>query len=521
MHSAVFIASSYDEDNRLNQVFSESNGIANTINRLRNWKCQHIHKASLDDVFNFFSKNNDSWYQVFHFAGHAVDRALQFNESVPLLERARISMPYIADVGGLATIISARRSVQLVFLNGCSTAGQVSAFKNAGIPAIIYTNQALNDELGMAFAKSFYLSFFEHGNSLGVAFQFAIGAIESLKTKHGDKWLDTTVLANMKRGIENLDALPGTGLYELEASEDFKSKTWQQWPKPDMPAPPSPTIDPRDLQRLEIPDSTIHRCDRSDELDEYHEFLEALATKKLGGPLFFFIHEKSPACPQSLVKRFELFGVSELCDSNEKITPSTFVWKELNLPKKKELRQPGTCKSRLLEIYDSTLFKCPLDAARNDFVFEPNTYGDKVFVIHHDLTKLELESAADLQHLLDFYLGEFCTKVNSELKARLAVVFSYLYFGDQPEFAQMFGDLAGDARFVSRVKNITGMRPVALQHVGTWREKVFKDRNFPIPPKETDLFPFGESEHRPMRDVQEQLVLQLVAYNQKIRTQHE
>lgn len=512
MNRAVFIASTYDEDSPLNKVFSEAKGITNTVNVLPGWKCQHVDRVGLNDIIEFFSKSSDSTYEVFHYAGHAIDQALQFNDGTSLMERMKVNMTYLVDVGGLAKIVRAAHPIQLAFLNGCSTKTQVEAFKAAGVPAVIYTNQPLNDELGKTFAKVFYFAFFEGKKSLKAAFDMAIGAIEVVKNNLGDQWLDPEIKAYMNRGIKGLDALPSQALYELDTSAEFQQMTWEDWPKPVQ-------FSQNPVPKIEIPETVIHRCDRTDEMDEYHEFLEQLATKELSGPVFFFIHEKSQACPQSLVKRFELYGVGELCERAEKIDQNQFVWKMLNLPRKKELRQPGKCKSRMYEIYDDTLFKCRFDEVRADFFFEPNGHGDKVFVIHHDLTTYELEAADDLKPLMEFYLGEFSRKVQEELKANLAIVFSYLYFSEQPEFMSLFESLSTDAKYQGRVKNLTSMKPVSLRHVGAWRQRVFKDRLFPAPPDEQELFPFAEGERKPMREVQELLAQKLADYNLKIRTQ--
>lgn len=524
MTPAVFLASAFDQESPLYKVFFEADGINTTITATSDWKCLPIHKVNLETVTQHFRNAHHFSFQVFHFAGHAIDKDLQFNDRMPTMEEMESTATYLVNVGGLAQIIKAIHPIQLVFLNGCSTKTQVDAFKNAGIPAVIYTCKPLNDQLGIWFAQQFYLAFFKENNTLQQAFEIANGFINGKKSNFPNNGIDPNIKGNMNRGISSLDPLPDVPeneLYELSASDDFKNMRWSDWPTIKQQDGPiklaGAQADPLDLQSKQIPDSVIHRCDRSDELFEIHEFLDKLAAKKSTGPYFFFVHEKSEARPLSLIKRLEVYGASEFCEEYSNYNAEVFIWKNLKLPHRKLLQQAGRCKSRLFEIYDADLFKCPLDETNNTFTFLPSEHGDKVFLIHHDLTELELESAADLKLLLEFYMDEFSRKVKSELGARLAIIFSCQYIGDREDFKTLFEELSNDARFVNKVKNLTDMMPIKITNVVAWKEKIFKDRNFPIPPDTKDLFPFEENEKKDMKEVQEILVKKLIEYNRQIK----
>ncbi len=165
----MFIASAYDNKHPLDNVIGESDGIRETVNRLTGWRSFHTNSITLKTIEEAFSKR-DFCYQAFHFAGHAVDKTLQFNEQEKISDAFKYSQSFMAGVGGLAKIIRTLHPVQLVFLNGCSTKTQVDAFKIAGVPAIIYTTRALNDYLGKVFAQSFYKAFFKDKNTLEDAF---------------------------------------------------------------------------------------------------------------------------------------------------------------------------------------------------------------------------------------------------------------------------------------------------------------------------------------------------------------
>jgi WD40 repeat protein len=85
---------------------------------------------------------------VFHFSGHAGSFAL-------LLETLS-GAPAQAHAGGLAQLLAEQHGLQLVFLNGCSTLGQVKGLLDAGVPAVIATAQSFPDQMAAEFSIGFY-----------------------------------------------------------------------------------------------------------------------------------------------------------------------------------------------------------------------------------------------------------------------------------------------------------------------------------------------------------------------------
>lgn len=85
---------------------------------------------------------------VFHYGGHADGYRL-------LLESAagRIAA---ADAAGLAALLGRQRGLRLVFLNGCSTEAQARGLLEAGVPSVVVTSQAIEDEAAVEFAARFY-----------------------------------------------------------------------------------------------------------------------------------------------------------------------------------------------------------------------------------------------------------------------------------------------------------------------------------------------------------------------------
>jgi WD40 repeat protein len=132
---------------------------------------------------------------VFHYAGHADGYRL-------LLEATtgqRLADPHAhtvvhvlanegnhqgaAHAAGLAAFLGAQRGLELVFLNGCSTAPQVQGLLDAGCPAVVATSQAIDDQVAAAFAGAFYRGL-GGGAGLASAFDMAGAAI---RTTHGDE----------------------------------------------------------------------------------------------------------------------------------------------------------------------------------------------------------------------------------------------------------------------------------------------------------------------------------------------
>ncbi len=126
--------------------------------------------ATVGDILDVFQ---DARYRnrvaIFHFGGHA--------NSYQLLLETAAGAPAAANAGGLAGFLAQQRGLQLVFLNGCSTDGQVADLLAAGVPAVIATDEAVEDEKATAFAARFYQGLAGE-TGIGTAFKEAQAAME-------------------------------------------------------------------------------------------------------------------------------------------------------------------------------------------------------------------------------------------------------------------------------------------------------------------------------------------------------
>lgn len=103
---------------------------------------------------------------VFSYSGHAGRDHLILEDSP-------------ANAKGIAALLGACPKLHLVILNGCSTQGQVTKLLDKGIPIVIATSAAVEDDSASQFAISFFQSFIEQESSIEVAFDAGIAAAQS------------------------------------------------------------------------------------------------------------------------------------------------------------------------------------------------------------------------------------------------------------------------------------------------------------------------------------------------------
>lgn len=137
--------------------------------------------VTVKELFRLFNRYKGR-IVLFHFAGHASGQGLQLNDENLITETG------LAE--GLADLF--RREVEegrleVVFLNGCFTSGQVESLEDAEIPSIIATNCAINDNKAIHFAQQFYRSLansdnqqpFHYQNTIQSAFKTAVAYLKS------------------------------------------------------------------------------------------------------------------------------------------------------------------------------------------------------------------------------------------------------------------------------------------------------------------------------------------------------
>lgn len=114
--------------------------------------------ANLDAYFKFLA----SWQNqlaIFHYGGHAN------SEELGLHDKATFFDPLAKEL-----VQRNPNSLQLVFLNGCSTKNHVQTLFDLGVKAVIATTVAINDTLASEFAINFYKNL-ANGDAIETAFK--------------------------------------------------------------------------------------------------------------------------------------------------------------------------------------------------------------------------------------------------------------------------------------------------------------------------------------------------------------
>ncbi len=140
--------------------------------------------------------------RLFLYSGHAEQHALLTDDGE-------------AHARGISELLSQCPKLQLVFLNGCSTKGQVEALLEKGVPAVIATSAPVNDEKATHFSIRFFQALVNQ-STIREAFDSAKGAI---LTDHPDMDIQ------MQSGTINLASLgEKEGTWGLYAKEEEPQK---------------------------------------------------------------------------------------------------------------------------------------------------------------------------------------------------------------------------------------------------------------------------------------------------------
>lgn len=121
-----------------------------------------------DELVNKLTTYGDD-IVLFHFSGHAGSKWLKTQEE-------------ITHKKGMASLLGQCKRLKLVFLNGCSTKGQLEDLLNAGVPAVIATNSPVPDDKAKEISAQFYKAL-SLDEQIGRAFEQAQG---KLHTSHPD-----------------------------------------------------------------------------------------------------------------------------------------------------------------------------------------------------------------------------------------------------------------------------------------------------------------------------------------------
>jgi hypothetical protein len=140
--------------------------------------CEIIERtaATVNDIFDTFQ---DPRYKdriaIYHYGGHASGNQLMLET----LEGGHGA----SHSDGLVPFLGRQKGLQLVFFNGCSSQEQALELSEAGVPAVVGTSSAINDEIATELSDRFY-----NGMAAGhTIYEAWLEAIDILKTKNNTK----------------------------------------------------------------------------------------------------------------------------------------------------------------------------------------------------------------------------------------------------------------------------------------------------------------------------------------------
>lgn len=169
--TVIFTGFANPQDN-LPCLSREEKGILDALNPLESKQLikKHLHRKDLDvkSYFDFLS-TWENQLSIFHFAGHANSTKLRFQDNAVFF-------------GAIAEELVDRNkeSLQLVFLNGCSTKAHVQTLFEQGVQAVIATSANVKDELAADLAICFYQNMAK-GDNIEKAFKSGLRYLQSVQ----------------------------------------------------------------------------------------------------------------------------------------------------------------------------------------------------------------------------------------------------------------------------------------------------------------------------------------------------
>jgi hypothetical protein len=162
----LFVFANPRRDLALNR---ETSGIRAALRSRRDIELVVLDHPALAEIEDAFQERRHQ-IVAFHYSGHA-------NGFQQMLESESGAEQKI-QVAGFAQFLASQESLRFIFLNGCSTGGQVDDFFAAGVPCVLATTQDVADERATTFSLRFY-SGLASGADLRTAYQEAVGSAKA------------------------------------------------------------------------------------------------------------------------------------------------------------------------------------------------------------------------------------------------------------------------------------------------------------------------------------------------------
>lgn len=206
----IYLTFANDPDAHLNLLKEESKRLYHALEEPKRKEYIEVEReesAELDEIFDFFTRNKDK-VAIFHYGGHADGKGLHLEGGG-------------GNAKGLGALLGEQKNLKLVFLNGCSSKGQIDELFEQGVKAVIATSVPIEDSKAVEFAEQFYEAL-AYRRNIGHAFKLAAAF---MKSRYEDGPEIQYRAINFKSKQEQSEELPW-GLYIQEAYED-EIKNWK------------------------------------------------------------------------------------------------------------------------------------------------------------------------------------------------------------------------------------------------------------------------------------------------------
>jgi hypothetical protein len=413
-----------DEARYLRGLAQELRGIRNALLPARQAQAVEVVEranATLSDILDVFQ---DPAYagriRVFHYGGHA--------ESYRLLLESESGSGQVAHAEGFNQFLAQQGSLQLVFLNGCSTRAQAFGLREAGIPAVIATSQAIQDDIAQRFAIRFYKGL---AGAASIQKGFADAAAEILTLT----------------GSQNLRSL------FAGEPEEAGGMPWLLLPDP----PPDWRLDglrpPGSSEALKLGRYAHVLCNRYRQNDQ---FLTAhTQTAQDRRPRVYLVHGHRDERHESLVTRFSYQYIGE----KQQYLPPVEV---RNWPFEGDVQT--LLKVRLAEQFDglNKVQKPVAQLGGQDLIRQASLAGRPAIIVQHHIPA-EYWNAGTAQ-LIRWYAGEFWNTGSAQPEAPLFAVFLNVLYSDEVKaggglLGRLFSKGYDRSRIAAELKGIAGAYP--------------------------------------------------------------
>ncbi|MDX1905729.1 MAG: CHAT domain-containing protein [Bacteroidia bacterium] len=426
----IFLAFANDQENQaryLRGLAQELRGIRSALQPARQAGAVEVVErtnATLGDILDVFQ---DPAYSgriaVFHYGGHA--------DSYQLLLESGGGTTQVAHSAGLSQFLANQAGLQLVFLNGCSTRAMSLEMRSAGIPAVIGTSRAIQDDIAQQFAIRFYKG---------------LAGYASTQKSFGDASAEILTLTGAQH-FRSLYAFPDE-VPTSTAPWELLPETPPDWRLARQGVPTDPGA-----AALKIGRFAHVLCNRINQNDEFAgSYVQTAANR----PRVYLVHGHREQRHESLVTRFSYAYIGE---KNKFVQPEEVR----NWPFKGDVQT--LLKVRLAETFEGlNRLQKPIEELSGADLLGLTMYAGRQAIViqHHIPAEYWNETTAPL---IKWYAGEFWNVTAPHTEAPRVVIFINILYSEEVKEGNLMSRLFSKGYVKQKI--VKELQQVAAAHTQT------------------------------------------------------